>query len=351
METRKRPYLRKAYPQTILLTGAAGFVGSHLCDRLIEDGHRVIGVDNLLTGRYENIRHLEGNPKFCFLEQDACDPIRVSGGLDWVMHLASPASPPKYLRWPAETMKVNSLGTLNLLELARQHRATFFMASTSEVYGDPLEHPQSESYWGNVNPIGPRGVYDEAKRYAEAMTMCYHRQYKLPVRIIRIFNTYGPRMDPYDGRVVTNFVRQALAGEPLTIYGEGLQTRSLQYIDDLIEGIVRYMRVRHAGPLNLGNPDEYTVLEIARLILELTESCSDVSYEPLPENDPMRRKPCIELAQQLLSWKPSVGIHRGLSLTIEAMLAQQSEKPLPSRRVGVASAPFSRSFNPGQPMQ
>lgn len=332
MKVRKTRYLDKKLPRTVLLTGTAGFIGSHLSDRLIADGYRVIGVDNLITGRRRNIEHLEGNPNFRFLEQDASEPLTIEERLDWVMHFASPASPPKYLRWPVETMRINSFGTYNLLELARRHGAGFFLASTSEVYGDPLEHPQPEGYWGNVNPIGPRGVYDEAKRYAEAMTMSYHRQYSLPVRIIRIFNTYGPRMDPHDGRVVTNFIRQALDGEPLTVYGEGRQTRSLQYIDDLIEGIFRYMSIDHPGPINLGNPQEYTVLEIAQLILELTGSRSGIAYQPLPENDPMRRKPDILLAQALLGWQPAIDVRRGLAMTIKDVMTHQHEQLEPARR-------------------
>lgn len=339
METRRVPFLRKERPQTVLLTGAAGFVGSHLCDRLIDSGYRVIGVDNFITGSRRNVEHLEGHPMFSLLEQDVSEPFAIDQRLDWIMHFASPASPPKYLRWPLETMKVNSFGTYHLLELARRHKASFFLASTSEVYGDPLEHPQPESYWGNVNPLGPRSVYDEAKRYAEAMTMSYNRQHALPIRIIRIFNTYGPRMDPHDGRVVTNFIRQALTGEPLTVYGKGLQTRSLQYIDDLTKAICRYMQSTHTGPVNLGNPQEHTVLEIARLILELTGSRSGITYEPLPENDPMRRKPSIDLAQRLLTWQPDIDIRRGLALTIEDMIAQQSEQLAPARRADAGSLP------------
>lgn len=331
MKVRRTARLDKYHPRTVLLTGAAGFVGSHLSDRLIQNGYRVIGVDNLITGRRSNIEHLLGHPNFQLLEQDASEPLTIAEPLDWVMHFASPASPPKYLRWPLETMRINSLGTYHLLELARHHNAHFFLASTSEVYGDPQQHPQPENYWGNVNPIGPRAVYDESKRYAEAMTMSYHREYGLPVRIIRIFNTYGPRMDPHDGRVVTNFVRQALAGEPLTVYGQGKQTRSLQYIDDLIDGIYRYMQVEQPGPVNLGNPQECTVLEIAELILELTGSRSKIVYQPLPENDPMRRRPDISLAQELLGWQPEVRVRNGLNLTIDDAISKQSEVLQPRR--------------------
>jgi nucleoside-diphosphate-sugar epimerase len=332
MKVRKTRQLNNNRLPVVLLTGAAGFVGSHLADRLIKDGYRVIGVDNLITGSRRNIEHLDGNPSFQFIEHDVSEPLALDERVDWVMHFASPASPPKYLRWPIETMHVNSHGTYHLLELARRHSARFFLASTSEVYGDPLQHPQQEDYWGNVNPVGPRAVYDEAKRYAEAMTMAYHRQYKMSVRIIRIFNTYGPRMDPHDGRVVTNFVRQALAGEPLTVYGEGKQTRSLQYIDDLIEGICRYMKVEHPGPVNLGNPQECTVLEIAKLILKLTGSKSTIAYEPLPENDPMRRRPNISLAKELLDWQPTIDAERGLTMTIDDAVERQRELMAPTKR-------------------
>lgn len=332
MKVRKTRYLGRTCRRTVLLTGAAGFVGSHLTDRLLQDGYRVIGVDNLLTGRRENLAHLEGNPDFRLLEQDASEPVTVEEPLDWVLHFASPASPPKYLRWPLETLQVNAAGTYHLLELARRHGAGFFLASTSEVYGDPLAHPQAEGYWGNVNPIGPRSVYDEAKRYAEALTMAYRRRHALTVRIIRIFNTYGPRMDPDDGRVVTNFVHQALSGKPLTVYGEGRQTRSLQYIDDLIEGICRYLRVDDPGPLNLGNPQECTVLELAKLILALTGSRSAIVHAPLPENDPQRRRPDIGRARTLLGWQPAVGVRQGLALTIEDALVRQRETLVPVRK-------------------
>lgn len=305
-------------PLTILLAGGAGFVGSHLCDRLLADGHRVIAVDNLLTGRLCNLRHLRGHPCFRFIQHDVIEPLRVGEPLDWVMHLACPASPPKYQQWPVETLMVNSFGTHHLLELARKHEAKFLLASTSEVYGDPLQHPQQEDQWGNCNPNGPRSMYDEGKRYAEAAVMTYHRHHALSVRIIRIFNTYGPRMDPSDGRIVTNFVQQALAGRALTIFGNGEQTRSLQYVSDLTEAIVRYMAVEHPGPVNLGNPVERTVSEIAELILRLTGSGSSTRHLPLPENDPRRRRPDISRARQLLDWAPRVSAEEGLALTIAA---------------------------------
>lgn len=300
----------------ILVTGASGFIGSHLVDRLLAEGHEVIGVDNFLTGKRENLLHLEGHPRFSLVEHDVSEAMRVSGSLDWVMHFASPASPRKYLAHPVETLRVNSEGTYHLLELARRNRAKFFLASTSEVYGDAQLHPQPEAYWGHVNPVGPRSVYDEAKRYAEALTVTYHRTYGLPIRIARIFNTYGPRMDPRDGRVVSNFIRQALTGEPLTVYGDGSQTRSLCYIDDLVEGVVRLMTVDYNGPVNLGNPEEYTVLELAYLVKELTRSRSEIVFEPLPGDDPRQRRPDISLARKLLGWEPRVPVPEGFRRTI-----------------------------------
>ena len=304
----------------ILLTGAAGFIGSHLTDRLLAEGHEVVGVDSLITGRADILAHLEGHPRFKFLRHDVTEPLDIEGPLDWVMHFASPASPPKYLAEPIKTLRVNAEGTYHLLELARGKGAAFFLASTSEVYGDPLVHPQPETYWGNVNPVGPRAVYDEGKRYAEAMTTAYHTHYGLPVRIVRIFNTYGPRMDPKDGRVVTNFITQALKGEPLTVYGDGSQTRSFCYIDDLIEGIVRLMEVDYTGPVNLGNPEEYTVLELARLVKELTGSPSEIVFKPLPQDDPKQRRPDISLAKRLLEWKPLMPVREGLERVIAYFL-------------------------------
>ena len=300
----------------ILLAGAAGFIGSHLTDRLLLEGHTVIGVDSLITGRRENLEHLDGHPRFQFLEHDVTTPIEIDGPLDWVMHFASPASPPKYLRAPIETLRVNAEGTFHLLELARTKGAAFFLASTSEVYGDPLVHPQPETYWGNVNPVGPRAVYDEGKRYAEAMVTAYHRHYELPIRIVRIFNTYGPRMDPNDGRVVSNFITQALRREPITVYGDGSQTRSFCYIDDLVNGIVGLMRIEYALPVNLGNPNEYTMLQLADLVARLAGNKIDIVFKPLPTDDPKRRKPDIRRASSLLDWHPTVPLEEGIRRTI-----------------------------------
>ena len=300
----------------ILLTGAAGFVGSHLAERLLEEGHEVIGVDNFLTGRRENLEALVGFPHFSFLEHDVIQPVPVKGDLDWVLHLASPASPPRYLEAPLATLRVNAEGTRHLLELARRTGASFLLASTSEVYGDPLVHPQPEDYWGNVNPVGVRSVYDEAKRYAEAITMAYHREFGLSVRICRIFNTYGPRMDPYDGRVVSTFIRQALLGEDLTVHGDGSQTRSFQFVADLVEGIRRLMEVDYPHPINLGNPEEYSILELARKVLELTGSSSRIRFTEPMEDDPRRRRPDISRARQILQWSPRVSLEEGLRETI-----------------------------------
>ncbi|MDR6935607.1 SDR family oxidoreductase [Luteibacter sp. 3190] len=308
-------------PLHIVVAGAAGFVGSHLVDRFIADGHRVTGIDDLITGRRANLAHLDRHPRFRLVEQDIAKPFSLDDRADWVMHLASPASPPKYQRWPIETLEANSFGTHHLLRMAQTHGAKFLLASTSEVYGDPLHHPQQEDDWGNVNPNGPRSMYDEGKRYAEAATMAFHRHHGLPVRIIRIFNTYGPRMDADDGRIVTNFICQALAGKPLTVFGTGSQTRSLQYVSDLVEGIVRYMDCDHCGPMNLGNPVERTVTEIAELIIRLTGSTSTLTFHDLPENDPQRRRPDIARAQAMLGWSPRVSADEGLALTIEAFRA------------------------------
>jgi nucleoside-diphosphate-sugar epimerase len=303
----------------ILLAGAAGFIGSHLVDRLLCDGHEVVGVDNLITGRAANLAHLGDKARFTYVQADIIEPLEVAGPFDWVMHLASPASPPKYLAAPIETLRVNAEGTHHLLELARRSGAGFFLASTSEIYGDPLVHPQPESYRGNVSPIGPRSVYDEGKRFAEALTMANRRYHGMATRIVRIFNTYGPRMDPHDGRVVTNLIRQALAQEPLTAYGDGSQTRSFQYVDDLIEGIVRLLAVDYDGPVNLGNPDEFTILELAQLVRSLTATPCPIVFEALPEDDPRQRKPDIRLARRLLDWEPKVPLRLGLERTIEAM--------------------------------
>jgi dTDP-glucose 4,6-dehydratase len=300
----------------ILLTGGAGFIGSHLTDRLLNDGHSVVVMDNLITGNFNNIAGHQSNTRFQFIHHNVCNHIHFIGDLDWVVHFASPASPIDYLQLPIETLKVNSLGTHNTLGLARAKKAGYFLASTSEVYGDPLIHPQPETYWGNVNPIGPRGVYDESKRFAEALTMAYHHKHGLDTRIIRIFNCYGPRLRPDDGRVVSNFIKQALTNQPLTIYGEGQQTRSFQYVADLVEGIVRLMGVKHHQPINLGNPEERTVLELARLIKELTGSKSEIIYEPLPVDDPKRRLPDITKAKELLGWSPKTDLSDGLNKTI-----------------------------------
>ncbi|HEY4216964.1 MAG TPA: UDP-glucuronic acid decarboxylase family protein [Gemmatimonadaceae bacterium] len=305
----------------VLITGAAGFLGSHLCDRFLRDGHEVVGLDNFVTGSAENIAHLADVAAFSFVRHDISAPTMAVGPLDGrfdgVLHFASPASPVDYLEIPMETLKVGSLGTFNALDLARSHGARFFMASTSEVYGDPLEHPQPETYWGNVNPHGPRSVYDEAKRFSEAVTMAYHRTHGVDTRIVRIFNTYGPRMRPHDGRVVTNFIVQALNGEPLTIYGDGSQTRSFCYVDDEIEGIYRLFFDGDAEPVNIGNPDEFSVLQLAEQVIELTGSASSIARLPLPTDDPKVRRPDISRARTLLGWEPSVGLREGLVRTIE----------------------------------
>jgi dTDP-glucose 4,6-dehydratase len=301
----------------IVLTGGAGFIGSHLCDRLIAEGHSVIVLDNLLTGSLRNLAHLDGNPLLEFQQVDICRPWTVEGSVDWVLHLASPASPIDYLKLPIETLQVGSIGTYHALELAKCKAATFLLTSTSEVYGDPLVHPQPESYWGNVNPIGPRAVYDEAKRYAEALTMAYHREFALDVRIVRIFNTYGPRNRVDDGRVVPTFINQALSGQPLTIFGDGSQTRSFQYVDDLVSGIRRLLEVPYHAPINLGNPVEMTIRQFAELILRLTGSTSPIVYRPLPQDDPKTRQPDIRRAQEVLGWEPAISPERGLQQTID----------------------------------
>ncbi len=300
----------------VLITGAAGFLGSHLCDRFLADGHEVVGVDNFVTGDPANLAHLEDEAGFQLVEHDVTRFIDVPGRLDGVLHLASPASPVDYLELPIETLKVGSAGTHNALGLARARHARFLLASTSEVYGDPHVHPQPESYWGNVNPIGPRSVYDEAKRFAEALTMAYHRRHGLDVRIIRIFNTYGPRMRPGDGRVVSNFIVQALSAEPITVYGDGSQTRSFCYASDEVEGIYRLFLSDEVGPVNVGNPDEFTILELAELVLELTGSGSTIGRRPLPADDPKLRRPDISLARRSLGWEPRVPLREGLERTI-----------------------------------
>ena len=301
----------------VLITGAAGFLGSHLCDRFLAEGHSVVGLDNFVTGHPDNIAHLTGTERFRFVRHDISTPTYVDGTLDGVLHFASPASPIDYLELPIETLTVGSLGTHHALGVARAKGARFFMASTSEVYGDPLVHPQTEEYWGNVNPVGPRGVYDEAKRFSEALTMAYHTYHGLDTRIVRIFNTYGPRMRPRDGRVVSNFIVQALTGEPLTVYGDGSQTRSFCYVSDEVEGIYRlFMRGDHK-PTNIGNPDEYTVKQLAELVVELTGSTAPIVYEPLPTDDPKVRQPDITRARTMLGWEPTVHVREGLARTIE----------------------------------
>ncbi|HET7599219.1 MAG TPA: UDP-glucuronic acid decarboxylase family protein [Gemmatimonadales bacterium] len=300
----------------VLITGAGGFLGSHLADRFLADGHEVIGVDNFITGSPDNIAHLIGNPRFSFFQHDVTNYIYVAGPLDGVLHFASPASPIDYLELPIQTLKVGSLGTHKALGLAKAKRARFLLASTSEVYGDPQVHPQPETYWGHVNPVGPRGVYDEAKRFAEAMTMAYHRYHGVSTRIVRIFNTYGPRMRARDGRVVSNFIVQALKGEPLTIYGDGSQTRSFCYVSDLIEGIYRLFHSDRPEPTNIGNPNEFTVRELADAVLRLTGSRSSIERRPLPEDDPKVRRPDITIARTVLRWDPGVQLDEGLQRTI-----------------------------------
>jgi dTDP-glucose 4,6-dehydratase len=301
---------------TLLVTGAAGFLGSHLVDRLLRDGHQVVGMDNFITGNKQNLAHLEGDGRFRLIAHNVSTYIAFHEPLDGVLHFASPASPIDYLELPIQTLKVGSLGTHNALGLALAKRARFFLASTSEVYGDPQVHPQPESYWGHVNPVGPRGVYDEAKRFAEAMTMAYHRVHAVDTRIVRIFNTYGPRMRARDGRVVSNFVVQALKGEPLTMYGDGHQTRSFCYVSDLIDGIYRLFHSDHAEPTNIGNPHEFTVRQLAERVLALTGSSSAIVSRPLPTDDPKVRQPDITKARSLLGWEPVVGLDDGLTRTI-----------------------------------
>ena len=306
----------------VLITGAAGFLGSHLTDRFLAEGHDVVGMDNLITGARENVAHLDGNRRFQFVLHDVSRFIQVDGPLDGVLHFASPASPIDYLELPIQTLKVGSLGTHNALGLAKAKGARFFLASTSEVYGDPQVHPQPETYWGHVNPVGPRGVYDEAKRFAEAMTMAYHRYHGIDTRIIRIFNTYGPRMRARDGRVVSNFVVQALKGEPLTIYGEGQQTRSFCYVSDEVDGIYRLFMSDHTEPTNIGNPNEFTVRQLAEKVLALTGSSSKIEQRPLPTDDPKVRRPDITKARTLLGWEPKVELEEGLRHTIAYFRSQ-----------------------------
>lgn len=303
-------------PRT-LITGGAGFLGSHLCDRFLAEGHQVICMDNFITGAAENVAHLIGNPDFQLIEYDVTQYIHVNGPLDYVLHFASPASPIDYLKYPIQTMKVGALGTHKALGLSKAKGARFLLASTSEVYGDPLVHPQHESYWGNVNPVGARGVYDEAKRFGEALTMAYQRYHGVETRIVRIFNTYGPRMRIDDGRALPTFMAQALRGEPITVFGDGSQTRSFQYVDDLVEGIYRLLKSDVEDPVNIGNPDEISIREFAEEIIDLTDSKSSLTFEPLPQDDPKIRQPDITSAREKLGWAPSVDRAEGLRRTLD----------------------------------
>ncbi len=312
--------MRKSNQKTVLVAGGAGFVGSNLCEYLISRGDWVIALDNLSTGNKSNIKHLLEHPRFGFIKCDVTHPslaLPLKGReLYQIYHLASPASPPHYQKEPIATWQANTLGTLNLLELAKQHKAKFLFASTSEVYGDPKVHPQTESYWGNVNPVGIRACYDESKRAGESLVMSYVRQFKLEAKVVRIFNTYGPKMDSNDGRVVSNFINQALENQPITIYGKGKQTRSFMYIDDLVLGLTKMMQAKFSGPINLGNPEEFTILELAKKVLVLTKSSSKLVYKPLPQDDPKQRKPEITLAKTKLMWAPKVKLEAGLIKTI-----------------------------------
>lgn len=302
--------------KNVVVTGGAGFIGSHLCQRLCLEGFNVICIDNLITGDIDNIKHLLEEKNFRLIKHNVTKYIGIKEKIDYVMHFASPASPEDYLKFPIQTLKVGSLGTHNSLGLAKEKKAKFMIASTSEVYGDPLIHPQPESYWGNVNPVGVRGCYDEAKRFAEAITMAYHRVHKIDTKIIRIFNTYGPRMRMNDGRIVPNFIYQALNNKPITVYGKGIQTRSFCFVDDLVEGIFRLMYTKINDPVNLGNPNELTVLGLAKLVVKLTQTKSKIIFKPLPQDDPKKRKPDISRAKKLLGWQPKVQINQGLEKTI-----------------------------------
>jgi dTDP-glucose 4,6-dehydratase len=302
--------------QRVVITGGAGFLGSHLCDALLGEGHSVVAVDNLLTGRARNLEHLNNEPRFELLQTDICEPFDP-GKVHYVFHFASPASPVDYSVHGIPTLRVGSVGTFNALEVAKRYGAKFFLASTSECYGDPLEHPQKETYWGNVNPIGPRSVYDEAKRFSEAATVAYRRYHKLDTRIVRIFNTYGPRMQINDGRVVPNFMKQSLQGQDLTVYGDGSQTRSFCYVADEVDGILRLARSSEPGPVNIGNPAEFTILECAKVVLQVTGSKSKISYEPLPADDPKQRRPDITKAKMLLGWEPKIDLTTGLRMSLD----------------------------------
>jgi len=308
----------------IIVSGAAGFVGSHMCDRLLAEGHTVVGLDNFLTGSERNLEHLTGEARFRLIRHDVTQPLALDGPIDAVIHMASPASPKDYLQHPIETLDVGSAGTRQMLELARAHNASFLLTSTSETYGDPLVHPQVETYWGNVNPVGPRSCYDESKRFAEALTMAFHRTYKMRTNIARIFNTYGPRMKLNDGRVVPAFLDQALRGEPMTVFGDGLQTRSFCYVTDLVDGLYRLLQSAERYPVNLGNPREMTILEFAEHIRRLTGSKSRIVHEPLPQDDPKKRKPDIGKARRILGWEPGVSLEDGLRQTIEYFRALQA---------------------------
>ena len=316
-------------PMRVLVTGGAGFVGSHLCDALLAEGHRVVCVDNLLTGSRRNIAHLAGEPRFEFLELDVSRPYDA-GAVDFIFHFASPASPVDYMEHGIETLQAGSLGSFHSLELAKKYGARYMLASTSECYGDPLEHPQKETYWGNVNPVGPRSVYDEAKRFAEAVTAAYRRYHKVETRILRIFNTYGPRLQLNDGRVISNFMKQALRGEPLTVYGQGAQTRSFCYVSDEVDGILRLAHSELAGPVNIGNPKEFTILQCAELVLKVTGSKSAIVHKPLPQDDPRQRRPDITQARELLGWEPKIDLETGLKLSLDyfrqAVAGETAEK-------------------------
>ena len=318
-------------PERAVVTGGAGFVGSHVCDRLLAEGWDVVCIDSLLTGDLENLTHARAVDRFTFQHADVTQPFDVDGPIDWVFHLASPASPKDYLEHPVSTLEVGALGTLNGLRLARDKGASFFLSSTSEVYGDPKLHPQPETYWGNVNPIGPRSVYDEAKRFAEAATMAYHRKFNVPVRIIRIFNTFGPRMRRHDGRAVPNFIDQALTNQPITIHGQGSQTRSLCYVDDLVEGIWRMIHAETTGPVNLGSTEEVTVLELAEMIRSIADSESELIFQERPVDDPEVRRPDTALARELLDWEPQISLRVGLTETVAWMRRTSSSSSKSAR--------------------
>ena len=330
-----------------LIAGGAGFIGSHLCDRFLRDGHRVTCVDNLLTGRLENVDHLLGNPDFTFLHQDISSSADLGSGYDYILNFACPASPIDYLKFPFETLDVGSFGMKNFLDVAHKSGAVILQASTSEVYGDPLVHPQDESYWGHVNPIGPRSVYDESKRFAEALMASYHRELGVQTRIIRIFNTYGPRMRLDDGRVLPTFMKQALSGEPISIFGDGSQTRSFCYVDDLVEGIVRLLHSDETDPVNIGNPDEITIGQFAEEIVALTGSGSPISYHPLPEDDPKVRQPDITKARRVLGWFPQMNRKKGLEATLGYFEEEVSKLGLTTAKPAVAHRPLGRMGNRG----